>query len=552
MNQHLLRTAFSIASVALAACANDLAAPTRGILEVTVSGLPPSQPAAITITGPESFSRSVTATVTISELVPGSYSIAAANVTSGNTTYVPVVESQTVIVPASRTPKAATVAYGTGSGTLAVTITGLPSGVDGAVAVNGPSSFSVLLTRTETLTALQNGTYAISASAVVANNQTLTPSPPSQQAVVSAGATAAAAVAYAANAVTLRLQEVVSGLEDPVFLTAPANDPRLFVVEQRGRIRIVKNGVLLPAPFLDVTSKVNYGGERGLLSVAFDPAYATNGRFYIYYTGSQGDIFVDRHTVSANPDIANTAFDQVITVQHRQFSNHNGGQVMFGPDGMLYIGTGDGGSGGDPQANGQNINSLLGKLLRINVSTLPYTIPSGNPFANADGADEIWAYGLRNPWRFSFDGQGASARIYIGDVGQNAWEEIDFADANTPGLNYGWRLMEGTHCFNPSTGCVSPSLTLPIHELNHSGGVCSVTGGFVYRGSAIPELQGHYFYSDYCAGWLKSFRVSAGTAVDHFTWPVGTTPAVTSFGMDSSKELYVLSGNGRVFRIVKS
>jgi glucose/arabinose dehydrogenase len=344
----------------------------------------------------------------------------------------------------------------------------------------------------------------------------------------------------------------VSGIDDPVFLTSPANDARLFIVEQTGRIRIVKNGSVLSTPFLDVRSKVVYGGERGLLSMAFDPAYATNGRFYIYYTGAAGDIFVDRHTVSANPDIANTNFDRVITVQHRQYSNHNGGPLMFGPDGMLYIGTGDGGAGGDPQDNGQNINSLLGKLLRINVSTLPYTIPPDNPFVNAAGADEIWAYGLRNPWRFAFDGEGASARIYIADVGQNAWEEINYADARSPGLNYGWRLMEGTHCYNPSTGCLSPSLTLPIHELSHSGGVCSITGGFVYRGSAIPELQGHYFYSDYCAGWLRSFRVSGGAAVDHLNWPVGTTPAVMSFGMDSARELYVLSGNGRVFKIVRN
>jgi glucose/arabinose dehydrogenase len=549
MNRSILRLVLACAG--LTACANELAAPTRGILEVTVSGLPAGQAAAIVVTGPENFSRSVTSSVTISDLIPGSYTIAASNVAAEGTTYLPVIGSQTVVVSASRTPKVATVAYGTGNGQLAVTINGLPIGVDAAVAVNGPASFTALLSQTETLTALQTGTYAITASAVVANNQTLTPSPASQEATVSAGATASASVSYAASAVTLRLQEIVSGLDDPVYLTAPANDSRLFIVEQPGRIRIVKNGALLPTPFLDVTSKVNFGGERGLLSVAFDPAYASNGRFYIYYTGPQGDIFIDRHTVSSNPDVANTAFDQVITIQHRQYSNHNGGHVLFGPDGMLYIATGDGGAGGDPQNNGQNINSLLGKLLRIDVTSLPYSIPSSNPFVNTAGADEIWAYGLRNPWRVAFDGSAASSRVYIADVGQNAWEEINYADARTAGLNYGWRLMEGSHCYNPSTGCLSSSLTLPIHELSHSGGVCSITGGFVYRGSAIPELQGHYFYSDYCAGWLKSFRVSGGAAVDHFTWPVGTIPSVTSFGMDAARELYVLSGNGRVYRVVR-
>jgi glucose/arabinose dehydrogenase len=544
-----LRSVF--ACILLVACANELAAPTHGSLDIGVSGLPSGVLAAITITGPESFSRSVTASTTISDLVPGSYGITATNVTSDGTTYAPVIGVQTATVTASRTPHIATVAYGTGTGRLAVTITGLSDGVDAAVAVSGPSNFSASLSRTETLAALQEGTYAITASTVISNDQTLTPSPGSQEATVTQSSIATATVSYAANAVALRLQEVVSGLEAPVFLTAPANDPRLFIVEQRGRIRIVKNGALLPDPFLDVTARVNYGGERGLLSLAFDPAYADNGRFYIYYTGSQGDIFVDRHTVSANPDVGNTAFDPVITIQHRQYSNHNGGLVMFGPDGMLYIGTGDGGAGGDPQNNGQNTNSLLGKLLRLDVSSLPYSIPPGNPYANTAGADEIWAYGLRNPWRYSFDGSGARARLYIADVGQNAWEEINYADANTAGLNYGWRSMEGTHCYSPSTGCLSSSLTLPIHEISHSGGVCSITGGFVYRGSAIPELQGHYFYSDYCAGWLRSLRVSGGAAVDHFTWPVATISGITSFGMDAAKELYMLSGNGRVFRIVR-
>jgi glucose/arabinose dehydrogenase len=331
-----------------------------------------------------------------------------------------------------------------------------------------------------------------------------------------------------------------------VYLTAPPNDQRLFIVEQGGRIRIFKGGALLTTPFLDVSARVSAGGERGLLSMAFDPGYATNGRFYIYYTDGNGDIVVDRHTVSTNPDVANTAFQQVIAIQHRLASNHNGGLLMFGPDGMLYMGTGDGGGGGDPQNNGQNINSLLGKLLRLNVASLPYTIPVGNPFVGVNGADEIWAYGLRNPWRYAFD--APAGQLYIADVGQNEWEEVNVTPATTGGLNYGWRIMEGRHCFNPNP-CDMTGLTLPLLEYDHGQG-CSITGGFVYRGAAIPELAGHYFYSDYCSGFLRSFRLSdGGQAADQRSWPVPSIGNVMSFGVDGVGELYMLTGSGRVYRI---
>jgi glucose/arabinose dehydrogenase len=350
----------------------------------------------------------------------------------------------------------------------------------------------------------------------------------------------------------LRAQQVVEGLSNPVYLTAPKDDARLFIVEQLGRIRVVKNGALVATPFLDITSRVVSGGERGLLSMVFDPAYATNGRFYVYYTGAQGDIFVDRFTVSSNPDVANTTSDRVITIQHRANSNHNGGLLLFGPDGLLYLGTGDGGGAGDVPNNAQNTEILLGKILRLNVATLPYTIPAGNPFANQAGADEIWAYGLRNPWRFAFDTptDGASPKLYIADVGQGAREEVNVVDASAAGRNYGWRLMEGTGCFNPSSGCNQSGLTLPVVEYDHSQG-CSITGGFVYRGAAIPELEGHYFYSDYCSGWLRSFRWSGTAATDLRDWSIGSIGNVTSFGVDSVGELYLLSTNGRVYRLVK-
>lgn len=353
--------------------------------------------------------------------------------------------------------------------------------------------------------------------------------------------------------VTLRAQQVVEGLSSPVYLAAPSGDARLFIVEQPGRIRIVKSGALLATPFLDITSRVVSGGERGLLSMAFDPAYASNGRFYVYYTGAQGDIFVDRFTVSTNPDVANITSDRVITIQHRANSNHNGGLLRFGPDGMLYFGVGDGGGAGDVPNNAQNTDVLLGKLLRINVASLPYTIPSGNPFVGVAGADEIWAYGLRNPWRYAFDSptDGSAPKLYIADVGQGAREEVDVVDASAAGRNYGWRLMEGTQCYNPSSGCSQPGLTLPIVEYDHGQG-CSITGGFVYRGAAIPEVRGHYFYSDYCSGFLRSFRLSGTTAADQREWSIGSVGGVTSFGVDGAGELYILSSNGRAYRLVKS
>jgi glucose/arabinose dehydrogenase len=433
-----------------------------------------------------------------------------------------------------------------------VTIAGLPAGQPAAVTVTGPGSFSQGLTATATMNDLAAGSYDIRAQNITAGGVAYTATPATQSKAVAGGRTATATVTYASSTFSLRAQQIVEGLASPVYLTAPKNDPRLFVVEQPGRIRIVKNGALLATPFLDITGRVTYGGERGLLSLVFDPAYATNGRFYVYYTGAQGDIFVDRFTVSANPDVANTASDPVITIQHRVNSNHNGGLLLFGLDGMLYLGTGDGGGAGDVPNNAQNTDVLLGKLLRLNVATLPYTIPAGNPFAGQPGADEIWAYGLRNPWRYAFDAppDGTPPQLYIADVGQGAREEVDVVNASSSGRNYGWRTMEGTQCYNPSSGCNTAGLTLPIVDYDHGQG-CSITGGFVYRGAAIPEIQGHYFYSDYCSGWLRSFRLSGGVAVDRRDWALASIGNVTSFGVDGAGELYVLSSNGRVYRVVK-
>ena len=344
----------------------------------------------------------------------------------------------------------------------------------------------------------------------------------------------------------LRLVEVASGLDQPVYLTAPAGDPRLFIVEQTGRIRIVSGGTLLPTPFIDLAAKITSGGERGLLSMAFHPDYASNGFFYVYYTDLGGNTKVERYHVGANANVADPASAQHVLGVQQPYANHNGGPMVFGPDGYLYIGLGDGGSGGDPQGNGQNPATLLGKILRIDVNgAAPYAIPPNNPFVGQTGKrPEIWFTGLRNPWRFSFDRE--AGLMYLADVGQNAWEEVNVTPAATGGLNLGWNLMEAAHCYGGS-GCSQQGLTLPALEYSHADG-CSITGGYVYRGSAIPGLQGHYFYADYCQGWVRSFRWDGSQAADRRSWELGSIGNVTSFGEDAARELYVTSTSGKVYR----
>jgi glucose/arabinose dehydrogenase len=350
-----------------------------------------------------------------------------------------------------------------------------------------------------------------------------------------------------------KLQEVAAGLNFPLYLTTPAGDAnRLFVVERTGGIRIVKDGLLLADPFLDLSAKVSLAGEQGLLGMAFDPDYATSGTFVVHYTDLAGNTVLSRFQVSIDPDHADPASERVILTALQPFSNHNGGQVTLGPDGFLYLGLGDGGSGGDPQGNGQGLSDLLGSILRLDVRTAdPYAVPADNPFVGQPSARaEVWSYGLRNPWRFSFD--RANGDLYIADVGQNQREEIDVstaAEAAGKGVNYGWNIMEGTRCF-VSSGCNQDGLTRPVLEYSHSEG-CSVTGGYVYRGGAIPELQGHYFYGDFCEGWVRSFRYADGTVTDQTSWPtLSPGGPVVSFGEDSAGELYVLEAGGRVFRIV--
>jgi hypothetical protein len=348
------------------------------------------------------------------------------------------------------------------------------------------------------------------------------------------------------------LETVAEGLDFPLWLTAPPADPRLFVVEKGGRVRIVQDGALLPTPFLDLSGQVSTGSEQGLLSLAFHPDYTSNGRFFVNFTDTAGDTRVVEMRVSAaDPDRADPGSARVVLVIEQPFSNHNGGLALFGPDGMLYVGTGDGGSGGDPQGNGQDLGTLLGKLLRVDVDGgQPYAIPSDNPFADTPGArPEVWAYGLRNPWRFSFDRE--TGDLYVADVGQNRLEEVNAVRGSGSGLNYGWNVMEGTRCFEPSEGCDRSGLTLPVTEFDHDEG-CSVTGGFVYRGSAIPELRGTYLYSDYCSGFVRSFRFANGRAESErrLAELEPADDAVSSFGEDAAGEMYILTAGGGVHRIV--
>ena len=353
-------------------------------------------------------------------------------------------------------------------------------------------------------------------------------------------------------ALNLALEPVATTFNFPILATAPVGDARLFVVEKGGVVKLVKNGVVLAAPFLDIGGLVSNGGEQGLLGLAFDPQYGANGRFFVSYTNLAGDNVLASYQVSGNADVADAASGVIRLTVGQPQDNHNGGHIAFGPDGYLYMGIGDGGGGGDVDGHGQNRNDLLGSMLRLDVSgATGYAVPASNPLVGVAGTrSELWNWGLRNPWRFSFD--RSTGDVYIGDVGQGEREEIDVATAASgggKGVNYGWNIMEGTQCYNASS-CDRTGLTLPVLDYTHSDG-CSVTGGYVYRGTAIPDLAGTYFYGDYCGGWVRSFRYTGGQVTEGGSWstlaPGGGIP---SFGEDGAGELYVLTAAGGVYRIV--
>jgi len=353
---------------------------------------------------------------------------------------------------------------------------------------------------------------------------------------------------------TISLTGVSGGFAQPVHIThAGDGSGRIFVVEQGGEIRILDNGVVLPPSFLDISSRVACCGEQGLLSVAFPPGFSAKRHFYVNYTRTpDGATVVTRFRVSLNDaNAADPASEEVVLAIPQPFANHNGGQLAFGPDGYLYIGMGDGGSGGDPLGLAQNTDNVLGKLLRIDVESgaAPYDVPPGNPFVGMAGyRPEIWALGLRNPWRFSFD--RLTGDLYIGDVGQGAFEEIDVQPAGSPGgQNYGWNIMEGANCFN-SSSCATAGLALPVATYDHSQG-CSVTGGVVYRGAALPVLQGIYFYGDFCSGRIWGLRKNGAGWDNAVLLPSQNSPLnITTFGEDEEGNVYVANyANGDLLKI---
>ncbi len=350
--------------------------------------------------------------------------------------------------------------------------------------------------------------------------------------------------------VTPALREIATGLSFPLYLTSPSNDTRLFVVQKGGVIRVIKDGAVLEAPFLDITGKVRATeGESGLLGMAFFPDYATSGRFVVHYTDDVGASQISLFRVSSDPDRADPASESRVMEVTRPGRAHFGGQLEFGPDGMLYIGLGDGDD--SDGGRGQSRRDLLASILRIDVmSASPYAVPPDNPFvAVTDARPEVWSYGLRNPWRFSFD--PANGDLYIADVGESQWEELDYsaaADGAGRGVNYGWSVMEGRHCTRD--GCDQTGFALPVLEYSHAEG-CSITGGYVYRGAALPVLQGKYFYSDFCSGFVRSVRMEGGVAVEQTDWPeLEPGGLVTSFGRDAAGELYLLTRQGGVYQIV--
>jgi len=366
------------------------------------------------------------------------------------------------------------------------------------------------------------------------------------------------------DGLTLGLAVLATGLEKPVFVThAGDGSNRLFIVEKRGTIRIWQAGQLLTTPFLDISERVrSSSSEQGLLGLAFAPNFASSRLFFVNYTNLQGDTIVERYGVTDDPNRADpTSAFRILRID-QPAPNHNGGMIAIGPDGNLWIGTGDGGGAGDVYRNGQNPKSLLGKMLRLDVTSdpsKPYQVPTDNPWISQTWngqtmAPEIWALGLRNPWRFSFD--RVTGDLWIGDVGQNTYEEVDLAAAEqkgypSGGLNFGWPIMEGVHCYGSSAGCNRQGLALPVAEYDHDSGGCAVTGGYVYRGAAIPELEGVYFYGDYCSGYIWALRTT-GSGVQAPVRVFASDLSISSFGEDEAGELYVADlGQGTIFQLVK-
>jgi glucose/arabinose dehydrogenase len=411
----------------------------------------------------------------------------------------------------------------------------LSSGCSRAGAARTPSP-------TESPSTIGEGTTQQPATRPATEAASATPLPPTQ---ATAEATAPPSVLELPDPAGVTWTPVAEGFVNPLGLVG-MGDERLFLLEQPGVVRIIQGDEVLDPSFLDIRDRVDDGGlEQGLLGMAFDPDYAANGAFYLYYTGQGGEVRIASYQVSADdPNRADPGSERILLRISEPYANHNGGELTFGPDGYLYAGVGDGGSAGDPQGNGQNPGTLLGSILRLAVNSGdPYTIPPDNPFGNGGGRPEVWAYGLRNPWRFSFD--PASGDLYIGDVGQDRWEEVDFLPAGTPGgTNFGWNVREGLH---PYTGDGRQGLVDPVAEYSHDSG-CSITGGVVARDPDLPDWNGVYLYGDYCSGLIWGLvRNASGDWMNSILFETGFR--VSSFGRDSAGSVYVLDLNGGLYRL---
>jgi glucose/arabinose dehydrogenase len=355
---------------------------------------------------------------------------------------------------------------------------------------------------------------------------------------------------FARSVQGIHLEPMLTGFTNPVYLTH-AFDNRLFVIEKMGRIKIIQDWELIDVPFLDIQEMVgSEGSEQGLLGLAFHPDYANNGRFFVNYTNKDGHTVIARYQVQANnPNQADPDTEMILLMIGQPFSVHNGGQLKFGPEGYLYIGVGDGGTSGDFFSNAQNNSNLLGTILRLDVDFAePYSIPADNPYLTDDSVrNEIWAFGLRNPWRFSFD--RLTGDLYIADVGQVQWEEVNFQEAGSRGTeNYGWDILEGTHCYNKEE-CAMEGFVMPVAEYSHQEGGCAITGGYVYRGPTFPDLSGNYFFADYCSGKIWSL-VQEETSQWLTTFLLDSDELFSSFGEDQAGELYILGFNsGVVFQL---
>lgn len=351
----------------------------------------------------------------------------------------------------------------------------------------------------------------------------------------------------------IALELVTADMFAPVDLADPNDGSgRLFVVEQPGTIMILQDGALVDAPFLDLSAEVSTDSEQGLLGMALHPDFAGNGRLFVNFTDADGATRIVEYRVDpGDPSRVDTASARTILTVPQPYPNHNGGGVVFGPDGMLYIGLGDGGSGGDPEGHGQNPDTLLGTILRIDIDDIPsgaaYGIPADNPFVAGGGAPEVWVYGMRNPWRFSFD--RATGDLWIGDVGQAAWEEIDRLPAGeAAGANLGWAVLEGNACYEADT-CATDGMVMPVHVYDHSDGACSITGGVVYRGAAIPALAGVYLFADFCTGIVEGLA-PAGDGSWSLLEGIPAGEMVSAFAQDAAGEIYVLTYSGAIYRVV--